>query len=58
MYSEDVDPQSGYRLPLPKRGDLVAAGQRIYDSLTDPTGKTLKGLSYSIVPSCRGIPDR
>ena len=44
MYPEDIDPQSGCRLPLPKREDLDDAGQRIYDSLADPTGGTLRGL--------------
>ena len=44
MYPEDIDPQSGCRVPLPKREDLDDAGQRIYDSLADPTGGTLRGL--------------
>ena len=44
MYPEDIDPQSGCRLPLPRRADLDDAGQRIYDSLADPTGGTLRGL--------------
>jgi 4-carboxymuconolactone decarboxylase len=41
---EDVDPQSGCRLPLPKREELDEAGQRIYDSLADPRGGTIRGL--------------
>src|SRR5947199_63165 len=44
MYPEDVDPLSGCRLPLPKREHLDDAGQRIYDSLADPKGGTIKGL--------------
>ena len=44
MYPEDVDPESGCRLPLPRREELDDAGQRIYDSLADPEGGTIKGL--------------
>ena len=44
MYPQDVDPQSGCRLPLPRRDELDAEGQRIYDSLADPTGGSLRGL--------------
>jgi 4-carboxymuconolactone decarboxylase len=44
MYPEDIDPESRCRLPLPRREDLDAAGQQIYDSLTDPEGGTLRGL--------------
>jgi 4-carboxymuconolactone decarboxylase len=44
MYPEDVDPESGCRLPLPKREQLDDAGQRIYDSLADPRGGTIRGL--------------
>jgi putative methionine-R-sulfoxide reductase with GAF domain/alkylhydroperoxidase family enzyme len=40
----DVDPASGCRLPLPRRGDLDEEGQRIYDRLADPDGGTLRGL--------------
>jgi hypothetical protein len=63
MYLEDIDPQSGCRLPLPRREGLDVAGQRIYDSLSDPKGATLRGLrgravSFSIVPNSRGIRDR
>jgi len=36
MYPEDVDPESGCRLPLPRREHLDDAGQRTYDSLADP----------------------
>jgi 4-carboxymuconolactone decarboxylase len=41
---EDVDPQSGCRLPLPRREELDDAGQRTYDSLADPKGGTIRGL--------------
>src|SRR5499427_2598405 len=44
MYPEDIDPQSGCRLPLPRRADLDDASQRIYDGLADPKGGTLRGL--------------
>ena len=37
-------PQSGCRLALPKRENLDADGQRIYDSLADPEYGTLRGL--------------
>ncbi len=40
----DVDPESGFRLPLPKRDDLDATGQRMYDRLRDPSGGTIAGL--------------
>ncbi len=39
----DIDPQSGFRLPLPKREDLDDAGRRSYDRATTP-GKTMVGL--------------
>ena len=44
MYPEDIDPQSGCRLPLPRREDLDAGERQIYDSLADPKGETLMGL--------------
>jgi 4-carboxymuconolactone decarboxylase len=44
MYPDDVDPESGCRLPLPRREQLDDAGQRIYDSLADPEGGTIRGL--------------
>ena len=43
-YPADVDPQSGCRLPLPKREELSADGQLVYDSLADPQGVSLRGL--------------
>src|SRR5580692_3872284 len=39
----DIDPQSGFRLPLPKREDLDQLGQRAYDRANTP-GKTIVGL--------------
>jgi 4-carboxymuconolactone decarboxylase len=44
MYPEDIDPQSGCRLPLPRRDELDAAGQAVYDRLVDPGGGSLRGL--------------
>lgn len=44
MYPEDIDPMSGCRLPFPRREDLDEAGQRIYDTLADPKGGTIRGL--------------
>jgi 4-carboxymuconolactone decarboxylase len=43
-YPADIDPQSQCRLPLPQRDELDAEGQRIYDSLADPCGGSLRGL--------------
>jgi 4-carboxymuconolactone decarboxylase len=44
MYPDDIDPQSGCRLPLPRHDELGPEGRRIYDSLADPNGGTLRGL--------------
>ena len=44
MYPDDIDPQSGCRLPLPNRDELGPEGRRIYDGLADPSGGTLRGL--------------
>jgi L-methionine (R)-S-oxide reductase len=43
-HPDDIDPQSGCRLPLPQRDDLDEEGQRLYDRLADPAGGTLRGL--------------
>jgi putative methionine-R-sulfoxide reductase with GAF domain/alkylhydroperoxidase family enzyme len=43
-YPEDVDSESGCRLPLPRRKELDEEAQRTYDRLVDPTGGTLRGL--------------
>jgi 4-carboxymuconolactone decarboxylase len=39
----DIDPQSGFRLPLPKREDLDDAGRAHYDRVAAP-GATIAGL--------------
>ena len=39
----DIDPQSGFRLPLPKRDDLDETGKRAYDHAAAP-GKSIVGL--------------
>jgi len=39
----DIDPQSGFRLPLPKREDLDDIGKQAYDRANTP-GKTIVGL--------------
>jgi 4-carboxymuconolactone decarboxylase len=39
----DIDPRSGFRLPLPNREDLDEAGKRTYDRGTTP-GATIAGL--------------
>ena len=44
MYPEDVDPESGCRLPLPRREQLDDAGRWTFDSLADPRGGTIRGL--------------
>jgi 4-carboxymuconolactone decarboxylase len=40
----EIDPESGCRLPLPRREALDAAAQAIYDELADPRGGSLRGL--------------
>src|SRR5947199_6163913 len=39
----DIDPQSGFRLPLPKREDLDQAGKAHYDRIAAP-GASIVGL--------------
>ena len=41
---EDVFPESGYRLPLPKREDLDDYGKTVYDRLGSPGRRKLAGL--------------
>ena len=41
---EDVYPESGYRLPLPKREDLDDYGKTVYDKLGSPSRPKLAGL--------------
>ena len=40
----DVDPESGCRLPLPKREDLDADARAIYDHHVAPDSTSLAGL--------------
>ena len=42
-YPADIDPESGFRLPLPNRDDLDEAGKRAYDRGVTP-GATIAGL--------------
>jgi 4-carboxymuconolactone decarboxylase len=44
MAPDDIDSESGCRLPLPKRAELDAEMQRVYDSLADPKGGSIRGL--------------
>ena len=45
MYPADIDPDSGCRLPLPRREELSGEAQAAYDRLlADPQGNTLRGL--------------
>jgi 4-carboxymuconolactone decarboxylase len=44
MMPMDIDPQSRCRLPVPKRDELDALGQQLYDKATDPKGGTIRGL--------------
>jgi 4-carboxymuconolactone decarboxylase len=39
----DIDPQSGFRLPLPKREDLDETRKKVYDEVSRP-GASLVGL--------------
>jgi 4-carboxymuconolactone decarboxylase len=41
-YPPDIDRQSGFRLPLPKREDLDSAGQKLFDIAT--SGASIAGL--------------
>lgn len=44
MHPDDIDPQSGCRLPLPRRDELSPEAQGIFDRLANPTGRNLRGL--------------
>jgi 4-carboxymuconolactone decarboxylase len=44
MYPDDIDPESGCRLPLPHRAELSGEARQAYDRLADPAGGTLRGL--------------
>jgi 4-carboxymuconolactone decarboxylase len=43
IMAPDIDPQSGFRLPLPKREDLDEVGKQAYNRGATP-GKTIAGL--------------
>jgi 4-carboxymuconolactone decarboxylase len=43
-YPDDIDPESGCRLPLPRREEMNAEAQAIYDRLANPGGGNLRGL--------------
>ncbi|HTW51382.1 MAG TPA: carboxymuconolactone decarboxylase family protein [Stellaceae bacterium] len=43
-YPEDIDPQSGCRLPLPKRDELSPEAQATYDRLANTSAQNLRGL--------------
>jgi 4-carboxymuconolactone decarboxylase len=40
----DIDPESGFRLPLPKREDLDDAAKKHYDRAVKPGGRSIVGL--------------
>lgn len=40
----DIHPESGCRLPLPRRDELDDIGKATYDQLSDPNGFSLAGL--------------
>ncbi|MPZ56585.1 MAG: hypothetical protein GEU91_08835 [Rhizobiales bacterium] len=42
--SPDIDPESGFRLPLPKREDLDEVGKKYYDRAVKPGGHSIVGL--------------
>lgn len=44
QYPDDIDPDSGCRLPLPRRDELSAEDQATYDRLSATGGDNLRGL--------------
>jgi len=40
----DVDPDSGFRLPLPKREELDEQGKKFYDEISSQDGRNIAGL--------------
>jgi 4-carboxymuconolactone decarboxylase len=44
QYPADIDPDSGCRLPLPRREELSPEGQQAYDRIATTTGENLRGL--------------
>jgi len=43
-WPQDVDPESGFRLPLPRRDDLDDDEKKVYDKLADTDSRRLAGL--------------
>jgi 4-carboxymuconolactone decarboxylase len=43
-YPNDIDPESGCRLPLPRRDELSLEAQASYDRLTSTNAENLRGL--------------
>lgn len=44
MYPDDVDPESGFRLPFPDRDELDDEAKALYDRFADPDGGSYVGL--------------
>src|ERR1700690_3540002 len=44
MYPDDIDPESGCRLPLPRREELSPEAQLAYDRIAAPGSGNLRGL--------------
>ena len=44
MYPDDIDPESGCRLPLPRRDELSTEVQASYDRLSSISAENLRGL--------------
>jgi 4-carboxymuconolactone decarboxylase len=44
MQPDDIDPESGCRLPLPRREELSPEAQATYDRLTSTSAHNLRGL--------------
>jgi 4-carboxymuconolactone decarboxylase len=44
MYPDDIDPESGCRLPLPRREELSPEAQAAYDRIAAPDANNLRGL--------------
>ena len=44
MYPDDIDPESGCRLPLPRRDELGTEVQASYDRLSSISAENLRGL--------------
>jgi 4-carboxymuconolactone decarboxylase len=43
-WPDDVNPQSGFRVALPRREDLDDEARQLYDRMNDPKGGTIVGL--------------